>query len=266
MADSSLWMITQWYWCCNQPCWQGSCHKLPLAKFYDEPNGSSWHIPWCLWDIAIISGSCQNCCLFNEYSRPLWMEWFVCGTKRLESEFNLQVYIASCCATTFYPSGKFWGQGVCWCAWQCLTNIVVWKFSYSTVRWEVSICHMILSSFKLFCLSCSAATAGKGTRVTRSKQEKGKCNASSAAKSCGEHAFLNTKCKNCFGLSIHAELGETTTQENSNGKIGWAYSESGVQRHQKSAIEEVEDIGLSKKDAALWTKVECQASNGTNII
>ena len=48
MIDSSFWMLTQWYWCCEQPWWEVSCHNISLAKGYDEPNGYLWHVPWCL--------------------------------------------------------------------------------------------------------------------------------------------------------------------------------------------------------------------------
>ena len=86
----------------------------------------------------------------------------------------------------------------------------------------------------------------------------------------GNMPFSTPNAKTALGLTAQAEDGETVTQENCTGKIGWAHSawgeggeESGLQVS-KPANEEEDDIGLIEED--LRTKMEVNSLIVTNII
>lgn len=96
---------------------------------------------------------------------------------------------------------------------KCLANIVVWKFSNSTLRWSVPLCHMILNEFKLFKSALQCILHSKSNKKHKVKKEKGWYNTNYVAKLCGVHAFHNTKWKNSLGLASQGKRGETGSQE-----------------------------------------------------
>ena len=106
-----------------------------------------WTKFWAMWNFTILLESCQDCSFCRECLRPLWIDQFVWGTKTTEG----RVWPLSFCSHLLCNNAlPIWRMGRVRCVLKSLRYIVLWKFSYWSLRWWVSWCHMILSTFRLF--------------------------------------------------------------------------------------------------------------------